>query len=848
MIMPETVLQDLRYGARMLYRNIGFTTVAVLALAVGIGANTTVFTAYKATVARPLDARDPGTMVNLALIRHSGVTDPTFSYPDYEAYRDHLHSFSGVIAQSLDHLVLSGAGGIVSERTSVADSLMGRLGLVPPGVSNAEFASTFFVSENYFSVLGVPAVRGRTFESISIPDLVASPLVLISENYWQKRFAADPGIRGRTIYLNRAAFTIAGITPRDFVGTSIFVPDFWLPLSLKALVHPVRSGQSDREDECCRLFARLAPGVDAGQAQAEMTLLADRLRALHDPLSESSKPVTALVWPGSPFPLPIKQFVGLKIAILLIMAAAGMVLAIACANVASLQLARARARQSELGTRLSLGATRTRVIRQLLTESILLGLLAGTGALPFTWVLTHVLAIQFVDALPAHLGTLVFHVTPDLGILGYVFAISVVAGILFGLTPAIESSGSALASAFKAKAGTASGGSRRLQDFLIAGQVAFSLVLIIAGSLFISSAVRSLTTETGYELKHVVDLHLKFPEESKYTDDHKLALVRELRSRLAALPGVTAVTSAESPEDGFRTTRVSANGEKPSEQNLGSILHYTYIQPNYFEMLGIPMFMGSGFRSQTGEPEHSVILSESAAKQLWPGQIPIGRSLRFSNNDHSPYQVIGVVRDVRGIELDGSDVRMAYLPLREDRIQTYPILIRTQADSAQLIRAIDAVISSTDSELLASASTLEDMLRQTSTFFISSLSAIVASTIGLLGLLLVSMGIYGTVSYIAVRRTREIGIRMAIGAQKRDILGLMLRESMRPVLVGLLAGICLAVGVSYVLRGLFYGLNTVDGISFAGVSLLFSVIALLAAYGPSRRAMRVDPMEALRYE
>jgi len=260
------------------------------------------------------------------------------------------------------------------------------------------------------------------------------------------------------------------------------------------------------------------------------------------------------------------------------------------------------------------------------------------------------------------------------------------------------------------------------------------------------------------------------------------------------------------------------------------------------------MFMGSGFRSQTGEPEHSVILSESAARQLWPGQNPIGRGLRFGDNDGSAFQVIGVVRDVRGMELDGSDVKMAYLPLREDQLQNHPILIRTKADPAQLIRAIDTVISSTDSDLQASASTLEDMLRQTSTFFILSLSAIVASTVGLLGLLLVSMGIYGTVSYIAVLRTREIGIRMAIGAQKRDILGLMLRESTRPVLVGLLAGMSLAVGVSYVLRGLFYGLNTVDGISFAGASLLFLIIALLAAYGPSRRAMHVDPMEALRYE
>jgi predicted permease len=387
MILPGTVLQDLRYGARMLFRNPGFTAVAVLALALGIGLNTAVFTAYKAMFARPFDARDPGEMVNLALVRDSGEVDFSFSYPDYEAYRDSVHSFRGLIAFSNEHPRLSNAGGMISQRTSAAGSLVGRLGLFPSAASNAEFASVFLVSENYFKVLGVAALRGRTFDLIGIPELVASPSVLISENYWQKRFGGDPAMLSKTIHLNDARFTIVGVTPHDFVGTSAVVPDFWLPLSLEPLVHADDNWLRNRENQCCRLFGRLAPGVTMRQAQAEMTLLADHVRTLHDPHLESAKPVTALVWPGTLLPRPLKLTPGLYLTILLIMVAAGMVLAVACANVASLQMARARSRQNELRTRLSLGASRLRIVRQLLTESALLGLVAGVLALLFTWAL-----------------------------------------------------------------------------------------------------------------------------------------------------------------------------------------------------------------------------------------------------------------------------------------------------------------------------------------------------------------------------------------------------------------------------------------------------------------------------
>ena len=800
MILPQTILQDLRYGTRTLFRNAGFTAVAIFALALGIGVNTTAFTFYKAMFTRSLDARDPARMVDLTLVRQSGDTVVDFSYPDYQAYRDNLHSFTGVIAHNVDRLILSGAGGPMRDGAS---GLLGRLGLLPASAIDAEFATTFEVSEKYFSVLGVNALRGRTFDSMSSAELAASPSVLISENYWQKRFDGDPSILGKVVRLNGVAFTIIGVTPHDFVGTEVVTPDFWFPLSLVPLIHLDGNWLRDRENQWCRLFGRLAPGVGIGQAQAEMTAVANQVRTLHAPHSELSKPVTALVWPGSPYPRDLDR--GLKLAILFLMVAVGMVLVIACANVASLQLARAASRQIELCLRLSLGASRRRLIRQLLTESALLGLIAGVIALLFTWALLKVSITLIAQGIPAQWGSVVLHVTPDLGIFAYVFAISLVAGILFGLAPALEGSRSALSSAANAISAASPKRSRRLRDILIAAQVAVSLVLLIAGSMLIRSSIHALKMDTGYDTRHVVNLDLQFPEGPKYTADRRNALVRELRNRLAGLPEVTAITSARPPDGGgVREAAVSLNGQKPSPHNTQANLYYTFVQPNYFAMLSIPLLSGRGFSAQSGQPEPSVILSQSAANQLWPNQNPLGRSLRlgtdgqfhFKNEalpDGPTYQIIGVARDTRGVELDGSDSQLIYLPVPEGHLQDFPILIRTKTDPSQLIDAIAPVIASLDPYLVVSASTLERMLHQTPPVLISGLAASIASIVGMLGLLLASMGIFGTVSYIVVLRTREMGIRIALGAKKRDILQLMLRESTRPVLAGLLVGVPLSV-------------------------------------------------------
>lgn len=849
------LMLDLRYGARVLRRNPGFTAVAVLTLALGIGVNAVVVTAYKAIFTRPLDARNSKEMINIALVRYSGSTEFRFSYVDYLAYRNSVGSLSGLIAASSpQRMRFSTSGGFTSQPYSAAESGLAELGLLPSEASNAEFASVFLVSENYFKVLGVSALRGRTFDSMTANELLAAPGVLISENYWQQRFAGAPSILGKPIYLNGAAFAVIGIMPRNFVGTSVAVPDFWLPISLDPLVHANGHMLTDRENQCCRLFGRLAHGANIFQAQAELNLAADRLRALHNLGSELAKPSTALVWLGSPFPLPLNMYRGLTFAVVLIMAAGAMVLAVACANVGSLQLARARFRDNELRTRLSLGASRLRLISQLLTESALLALLAGLLALPCTWALLRFCATLATGALPPSFGTLIFDVTPDLRIFLYNFAVSLLAGFLFGVSPAMEFSRPSAA-----RGTTSAVRSRRIQDLLVAIQVAFSLVIMIAGSMLIRSSLNSLNMATGYETKHVIELVVQCPETQEYTSERKLVLARELRERLRALLGVAGISSSQPPGDSGTLTAVSAlDLDQPSARDVPP-MHYAWVDATYFQTLDIPVDLGRVFR-QTGESQHSIVLSESAARQLWPGKNPIGRGVRLGATDNKfrarsdlvadglTYQVVGVARDIRGFELNGSDSRLLYLPLSEDKLADSPILVRTQSDTAPVIRSIDAVISSVDPAIAATRSTLEEQLRGSAAFLTSVLAASIASIVGLLGLGLALMGIYGTVSYIVALRTREIGIRTAVGAQKSNILRLILRESTRPVFAGLLVGVLLAVGLSHVLHGILYGLHIVDATSFIGVSFLFLAVAVLAACPPSCRATRVDPVVALRHE
>ncbi|MCU1258760.1 MAG: permease [Bryobacterales bacterium] len=861
----ETVARDIRFAARMLAKHAGFTAMAVLALAVGIGVNTAVFTAYKAVLLQPLDGKNPGQLVNVFRTTSEDRYQQTFSYPDYEAYRDQNHVFSGVIATTGNEVALTGVESFVGSESSLGGGAAGAFGFRFPTVlhGGAEFVMAIIVSENYFQVLGTNAIRGRVFLPQDAHDLDAYPAVMISENYWQRRFHGDASILGRTVKLNGAAFTIIGITPHDFMGTNINVPEFWIPMRLRPLISGGAGTLHDRENNCCALFARLAPGISLPEAQAEMSLLADHLRTLHAPHSEGRKPLTISITPGSHLrPVNLSHDPGVVFAIFLIMGAVGLVLLIACANVASLQLARSAARQREMGVRLSLGASRLRIVRQLLTESALLGLLAGAVSMLMTWWTLRLLMVQIAASLPLEWGSLAVHVEPDLHVFAYVFGISLLAGILFGLAPALESSRPNLSSALKEEGGRFGLplGNARLRDLMVGTQVAACLFLIIGASLLIRGSMRSLTVSPGYETKRVVGLDLNFPAGFGYTHAKTLAEARQFRDRIQSLPGVTSVAIGRPPNGGgLRTAAVGLNGSKPSTDKTARTLYYNYVTPGYLETLGIPLVLGRGFAADGSAAEATAILSESAAEELWPGKDPIGRTvvLDGTNQFHQraelfpkglSYQVIAVAGNTRASVPGGDDSRKVYLPLRADHLDEYPLLVRAEGDPKQLINALSKQVQQVDANVVVYCETLEDLLTSTPTFVVSRLAAIFASIIGGLGLVLACVGIYGTVSYAVVRRTREVGIRMALGASKGDVLRLVLRESSGPVGVGLVVGILAAVAAGRVLRALLFGMSPLDPVSFAGVGALFLLIAMLAAYLPARRATHVDPMVALRYE
>jgi hypothetical protein len=383
---------------------------------------------------------------------------------------------------------------------------------------------------------------------------------------------------------------------------------------------------------------------------------------------------------------------------------------------------------------------------------------------------------------------------------------------------------------------------------------------MIAGSLLIRGSIHSLNMDTGYETKHVINLELQYPEGKKYDGDRRRTILREIRNRVATLPGIMATTIGRAPDGGgVRTAQVSIAARSSNDKGSGPYLFYTYVLPNYFKTLSIPLLAGRRFQAQQGASEPLVIVSESAAAELWPGQNPLGQKISMSTlsqfhgkdefvPDGVSYQVVGVAHDTRGTQLDGSDVAQIYLPLPEGHLDEHPLLIRTQSDPELTSKSIGSVIANVGANVVGYTSTLDEMLHFTPPFVVSRCAAAFTSIVGAFGLLLASMGIYGTVNYVVLLRTREMGIRMALGASKRSLFAMIVRQSMRPVIIGLGVGLILSLAASYLLRTLLYGLGTIDAISFIWVSLFFMTIALFAAHIPSRAATRVDPVIALRYE
>jgi len=854
----DSLLQDLRYGWRMLVKNPGYTAASVMALAIGIAANTVIFTAYNAVELRPIQAIDPGRVANIYR-RESGTPNgQSFSYPDYIYFRDHNTTFSSFIAATATDLSFgekSGESG--PARSSGKPSSLFGIRFFQQMAGGAELTLGAVVSENYFQALGISPALGRSFT----PDDARRkyPIAMVSYDFWKRRFGSDPGLLGKTVKLNGKAFTVVGITPRDFMGTYPDILNVWLPVSSLPLLEPKNDIERDPDNACCQLFGRLKPGVTREQAQAELTVLAEQFRKTF-PAGSHSKPVAVTVTPGSPFSFGDRN--PARFIALILMGATSLVLLIACANVAGLQLARSAARQKEIGVRLALGAGRRRLVRQLLTEATLLAVLAGTLGLLFAWGTARFLLAMVSTALPPVWGTIALEVDPDIHIFSYTLIVCLAAGILFGLAPALEASKPNLTSVLKEE-GAAFGlklAKSRLRDVLIAAQMAISLVLLIAAGLLARGSFRAVKIDPGFQTKKVLGIDIEIPSGLGYDTSKQGLIVRELAERFSKVPGVGSVARGRVPlGGGVRTAAVSlaSSGEKPGK--TAPVLSYSYVSPNYFDLLGIPIVRGRTFtpeEARSGAPV--TLVSEATARRLWPHQDPIGKlvtldaSEQFHASDEpfpsgQPLQVIGLTPNLSSNWLGKLDDGYFYLPMAPE--QWYEtLLIRTEDNPNTLIPALSDQANSVDPNVVVFAETIEGLMTNNPPFVFSRIAAVVSVVIGLLGLVLASVGIYGMVSFVVVQRTHEVGVRMALGARARDVLILLLRQSMKPVAVGMLFGVTAAAATSRLLSALLFGLSSVDPLAFLGVSAVLASVALLASYVPARRATKVDPMVALRYE
>ena len=858
----DVLLQDLRFGARMLRKNPGFTAVAVLTLALGIGVNTAIFTAFDALVLRPRPVKDPDSLA--AVFRTTpGERHGRFSYPDYIYYRDHSKSFSEFTLFAFGMAITS--SDLPTTGPSAAPRFAGAVGFQLPQLlqGSAQPIGCYFVSGNYFQMLGAVSLLGR----IVLPSddrLNAPPVVLMSGNFWQRQFHSDPKVVGSVLHLNGVAFTVIGVTPLDYLGTTPAVPDLWAPVVAK--VHLGGLSAKDLENRLVIAgmpMGRLAPGVSLSDAQAELGVLAAQLRNFY-PEDERNSSISIVSGSDNLAALDSETWPVVAAA----MAAVALLLLIACANVASLLLARAAARRKEIAVRLALGAGRWRLLRQLLTESIMIALLAGALGLPLAGWMLHLLIVEIAAALPSFWGTIALQISPDIRIFAYTLLVSCTAGIAFGLAPALQASKSDVNSALKEE-GSAFGrhlSRSRLRRILIAGQMAACLVLLISSALLLRGSQRALKIDPGFEAWRVAYLEMYNPANLHYSQSRLLQLNRDLIQRIASLRGVQSVAQASrGPFGGIRWVPVTPVKAAPSTPgtngNEPPVAGYSFVTPNYFDALSIPIVRGRNFTPSEADGQAPVVvISEATAHRFWPGEDPLGQRLKVGSEkgttsfpgEKGPFvassEVIGVARDVRSMDLRKIDESYLYLPLSQTHQWTSTLLARTEGDPTPLLPVIGQEVRRVDTNLPVMGAPLHTMITMNPYFVVSRMGGLLASIVGILGLLLACMGVYGMVSYSVAQRTREIGIRMALGAQSVQVLRHVVREGFQPILAGIVIGIVASAGVSRLIAATLFGLNPMDAVSFSGLSLLLGAIALLATWLPARRATEVDPMVALRYE
>jgi macrolide transport system ATP-binding/permease protein len=858
--MLENLWMDVRYGARMLRKSPAFAAIAILTLAIGIAANTAVFTAFNAIFLRPRATADPE---RLARVFRSTPSDAfgSLSYPDYVFFREHSKSFSDVILMAYGISVTS--SDFATQEPATGPSIAGAVGFKMPQLlpGSARPIGCGFISGNYFSALGARPMLGRLLLPEDDQRGVA-PVVMLSGNFWQRQFHSNPSVVGSTLHLNGVAFTIIGVTSVDYLGLADVVPDVWVPVNAKLVLGAPPEEMTDRRITNGWVQGRLKPGVTLADADAELNVLLSELRAI-DPQFERDSAIRVVS--GKTY-----ATVGPKewALVAVTMTAVGLLLLIACCNVASLLLARAAARRREIAVRISLGAGRVRLLQQLLTESSLVALLAGAIGLPLAWWMLRILVLQIAASLPPFWGSIALQIDPDVRVFGYTLALSLVTGVVFGLTPALQSAKADVNSGLKSDGNFLGQQARRpwLRGTLIAGEIAAALVLLISSTLLLRGSQRALSVNPGFDSQNVLYLEMHDPTLHGLRRSSPEQLAQDLATAMRKVRGVTAVSRASRGPlaGGNRFVVVAparantfAGGSNESEMPDAG---YSFVDADYFSVLDIPFVRGRGFApDEVQGGARVVVISEALARRFWPGEDAVGKLLRVGTpqpamsfpGEYAPFvssaQVIGVVRDVRSLSLREPDRGYIYLPLEQKRWSSV-LLVRAEKNPAALLPALGSEVRRLDASLPVIGGVLHTMISFDPYFVISRIGGVLASIVGLLGLVLACMGVYGTVGYLVVQRTQEIGVRMALGADRRSVLRLILRDGARPLAMGIAVGFLAAIGVSRVLSSFLFGLSSLDAASFAGVSLFLAGIALLASYVPARRAMRVDPMVALRYE
>lgn len=818
----NSLWMDVRFALRTLAKNPWFTTMAVLTLALGIGANTAIFSMVNAFLFRPLPVKDPAEIVVLGLQQRQGSASNSFSIADYRDIRSQTQgAFSNLFAYQF------GMDGLSVNRTP-------------------ERIMTNYVTGNFFTALGIQPRLGRLIFPSEGEVPGADPVMVLGYSYWKAHFGGDTGIVGKKVLLDGRPVTIVGVAPRGFQGVYPMLDvQAYLPLGMAVLEGFPTDFMANRGQRDLAVLGRLKPDVALAQVQASLAVVSRRLAADH-PKEDADMQLRA--YPelrARPNPDPNNTIV---IVSGLFLGLAALVLLLACMNVANILLVRATVREREMAIRTALGAARSRLIRQLLTESVLLALFGGIAGIALgTWASSSIGSISVGTEIPIRLDF-----GFDWRVFAYAFAAALLTGLIVGAVPAIRASRANIAGVLHEGGRGVVGGKHRFRNSLVALQVAGSLMLLIVAGLFMRSLGKAQQTTLGFDPAHVLNMSMD-PSEIGYSDAQGMQFYKNLLDRVRALPGVVSAATASSVPMSYvgSSDSLQIEGYQPPPGELPPVSAYDAISTDYFKTMRISLVEGRSFtEADSDKAPYVAIINEHMAKTYWRGRDAIGHHFTMASESKHPMEIVGVARDSRSNGLTGPIKDFFYIPLAQHytNASLETLQVRTSGAPQVLIPEVERTVRSLAPDLpVFDAKTMIESLDTLNGLLMFQLGAGIAAGLGLLGLVLAIVGVYGVVSYSASQKTHEIGIRMALGAQPAQILGMVLGQGMLIVGIGLALGLAAALAAGRMVGG-FLAVSATDPLTYVTVTLVLTIVALTACYIPARRAMRVDPMVALRYE